>query len=67
MICEEAIKLMDGYLDGELDPMTSQKIEQHLRDCPIGQLRHWFMNGANTLSTFLFGRRLRTKQELRKR
>jgi mycothiol system anti-sigma-R factor len=33
MICEEAIHLMDGYLDGELDPMTSQKIEQHLRDC----------------------------------
>ncbi|HEX9422633.1 MAG TPA: anti-sigma factor [Pyrinomonadaceae bacterium] len=33
MICEEAIKLMDGYLDGELDPLTSQKIEQHLRDC----------------------------------
>lgn len=25
---------MDGYLDGELDPMTSQTIEQHLRDCP---------------------------------
>ena len=24
---------MDGYLDGELDPVTSQKIEQHLRDC----------------------------------
>jgi mycothiol system anti-sigma-R factor len=33
MTCEEAIELMDGYLDGELDPMTSQKIEQHLRDC----------------------------------
>ena len=33
MTCEEAIKLMDGYLDGELDPMTSQKIEQHLRAC----------------------------------
>ena len=33
MNCEEAIKLMDGYLDGELDPMTSQKIEQHLRAC----------------------------------
>ena len=33
MNCEEATKLMDGYLDGELDPMTSQKIEQHLRDC----------------------------------
>jgi mycothiol system anti-sigma-R factor len=33
MNCEEAIKLMDGYLDGELDPITSQKIEQHLRSC----------------------------------
>src|SRR5689334_11124446 len=25
---------MDAYLDGELDPVTSQKVEQHLRDCP---------------------------------
>ena len=33
MNCEEAIKLKDGYLDGELDPITSQAIEQHLRDC----------------------------------
>ena len=33
MNCEEAIKLMDGYLDGELDPITSQRIEEHLRDC----------------------------------
>ncbi len=33
MNCEEAIKLIDGYLDGELDPITSQAIEQHLRDC----------------------------------
>jgi mycothiol system anti-sigma-R factor len=33
MNCDEATKLMDGYLDGELDPITSQKIEQHLRDC----------------------------------
>src|SRR5439155_7827644 len=33
MDCEEATKLMDGYLDGELDPMTSQTIEQHLREC----------------------------------
>src|SRR6184192_3702992 len=33
MNCEEAIKLMDGYLDGELDPITSQAIEQHLRIC----------------------------------
>ena len=26
MNCEEATKLMDGYLDGELDPITSQTI-----------------------------------------
>ena len=34
MNCEEATKLMDGYLDGELDPITSQTIERHLRECP---------------------------------
>jgi anti-sigma factor RsiW len=34
MNCEEATKLMDGYLDGELDPITNQAIEQHLRECP---------------------------------
>jgi anti-sigma factor RsiW len=33
MNCEEATKLMDGYLDGELDPITNQAIELHLRDC----------------------------------
>jgi anti-sigma factor RsiW len=33
MNCEEAKNLMDGYLDGELDPITNQRIEQHLRDC----------------------------------
>src|SRR5262249_21542406 len=25
---------MDAYLDGELDALTSQRVEQHLRDCP---------------------------------
>lgn len=34
MNCEEATNVMDGYLDGELDPITSQTIEQHLRECP---------------------------------
>ena len=34
MNCEEATRLMDGYLDGELDPITNQAIEQHLQDCP---------------------------------
>ena len=33
MNCVEATKLMDGYLDGELDPITNQAIEQHLREC----------------------------------
>ncbi|MGA7276051.1 MAG: anti-sigma factor [Candidatus Udaeobacter sp.] len=40
MNCEEATKLMDGYLDGELDPVTSQTIEQHLRDCPSCEQRY---------------------------
>jgi mycothiol system anti-sigma-R factor len=33
MNCQEIADLMDGYLDGQLDVLTSQKIEQHLRDC----------------------------------
>jgi anti-sigma factor RsiW len=31
--CNEAMSLMDGYLDRELDPITSQRIGQHLREC----------------------------------
>jgi anti-sigma factor RsiW len=33
MNCEDAKNLMDGYLDGELDPLTNQRIEEHLRHC----------------------------------
>jgi mycothiol system anti-sigma-R factor len=33
MNCERATELMDGYLDGELDAVTNQEIERHLRDC----------------------------------
>jgi len=33
MNCQEIADLMDGYLDGELDALTSQKIEQHLQNC----------------------------------
>ena len=40
MNCEQATDLMDGYLDGELDPITSQAIEQHLRDCPNCEQRY---------------------------
>ena len=33
MNCDEATKLMDGYLDGELGAITNQAVEQHLREC----------------------------------
>ena len=33
MNCKEVTELIDGYLDGELDPVTNQKIEDHLREC----------------------------------
>jgi anti-sigma factor RsiW len=33
--CEEVKALVDGYLDGELDPVTNQSIEGHLRECPL--------------------------------
>ena len=33
MNCEEATERMHGYLDGELDPITSQTIGQDLRGC----------------------------------
>ena len=37
MNCTEAIRLLDGYLDGELDAITNQEIELHLRDCSACQ------------------------------
>ncbi len=33
MNCEEIIQLRDGYLDGELDPITNATIEEHLQVC----------------------------------
>jgi mycothiol system anti-sigma-R factor len=33
MNCEQAIEVMDGYLDGELDAVTNQEIERHLHEC----------------------------------
>ncbi len=35
MNCDEVIKLVDGYVDGELDVVTNQQIELHLRDCDL--------------------------------
>jgi anti-sigma factor RsiW len=31
--CQEALRLLHGYLDGELDLVNSLQIEQHLQDC----------------------------------
>jgi anti-sigma factor RsiW len=31
--CKEVIELVDAYMDGELDPVTNQNIEGHLREC----------------------------------
>lgn len=33
MNCEEATNLVDGYFDGELNPVTNQEIERHLQNC----------------------------------
>ena len=33
MNCDQIKSLMDGYVDGELDALTNQQIELHLRDC----------------------------------
>jgi anti-sigma factor RsiW len=35
MNCEEADHLLDPYLDRELDPALSLRLEQHLDDCPV--------------------------------
>ena len=34
MDCHEAQKLLHGYVDGELDLVTSLEVERHLQDCP---------------------------------
>jgi len=38
--CEEIKNLIDAHLDSELDPVTSQKIERHLRDCGACEQRY---------------------------
>jgi mycothiol system anti-sigma-R factor len=34
MPCEDLQLRLHGYLDGELDPITSTEVEQHMKDCP---------------------------------
>jgi anti-sigma factor RsiW len=54
MNCEEADHLLDAYLDRELDPGQSFRLEEHLSDCPIcrslaqesGDFRSFFRSNA---------------------
>ena len=39
MDCNQIRTLLDGYLDDEIDLMTSLDIEKHLTDCPACTLR----------------------------
>lgn len=34
MNCQEVRTLIDGYMDGELDPIRNREVEQHFRTCP---------------------------------
>ncbi len=34
MTCDESVKLIDAYLDGELDVATCVRVEEHLAACP---------------------------------
>jgi len=34
MTCTEVKKLLSAFIDGELDPATSQEVERHLEGCP---------------------------------
>ncbi|MBX3331721.1 MAG: anti-sigma factor [Nitrospira sp.] len=34
MNCQEVRMLIDGYVDGELDPIRNREIEQHFQTCP---------------------------------
>ncbi|MDC8449664.1 MAG: anti-sigma factor [Nitrospira sp.] len=34
MNCQEVRILIDGYVDGELDPIRNREVEQHFRTCP---------------------------------
>lgn len=43
--CEEAIRLLASYLDGELERGSSAKLEDHLERCRSCYSRHEFEKG----------------------
>ena len=32
--CDEVLKLLSDYIDGELDPAASRDLDRHFQDCP---------------------------------
>lgn len=38
LACIEVVELVSDYLDGELDPETRRRVEEHLALCPACQL-----------------------------
>lgn len=38
MKCEEMLKLLGDYIDGEIDPELCAQFEQHMRQCPRCQV-----------------------------
>ena len=40
MNCEKVLLLLNGYVDGELDLVTSLEIEEHLRECASCSAQH---------------------------
>ena len=64
MTCDEAIKLMDGYSDGELDPITSQTIGSIcVSAVAVIAYKPWFTNSCDGNTTPYF----KVPTELRER
>jgi anti-sigma factor RsiW len=49
MDCAQARTYIDCYVDGELDPVISARIEQHLRDCAACQRAREQLNSLRSL------------------
>lgn len=39
MKCEDLLKAISDYIDGEIDPSICEELEKHLRDCDPWQGR----------------------------
>ena len=48
MNCEKVLLLLNGYVDGELDLVTSLEIEEHLRECASCSAQHQSLVALHT-------------------